>query len=144
MAVRTIHFNDSQFNKAAPANLFEPPEYIRLLRLHFAKGKRSDAISTEYRHLDRSSFWRSEFHRIEDKAKDLEDENTDLRMEVERLRAETGTKRKRKISNRSEVDRAERKKRRIVVLPVKVVEMPLEHAGEQELGAKGEMGKWKT
>lgn len=127
---------------AAFANLHESLEYIRLLRLHFAKGKRSDAVSTEYHHLDRSAFWKSEFWRMQDKTRDLEDENTDLRIEVERLRAETGTKRKRKISDRNEGNLGGRKKRKIVVLPVKVVEMPLEHAGEQELAANGDLSKF--
>lgn len=79
---------------------------------------------------------------MQDKTRDLEDENTDLRMQVERLRAETGGKRKRKISNRREVDLREKKKRRIVVLPVKVVEMPFEHAVEQELAANGDLSKF--
>lgn len=41
-------------------------EYIRLLRQHVAKGRRENAISSVYRHLDRSSFWRSEYERLKD------------------------------------------------------------------------------
>ncbi|TKA66276.1 hypothetical protein B0A55_09524 [Friedmanniomyces simplex] len=61
--------------------------YIRLLRQHIAQGRRDNAISSAYRHLDRSSHWRSEYERAKDALQIAESETVELRMEVERLKA---------------------------------------------------------
>lgn len=38
-------------------------EYISLLNRHVAKGRRENALSAAYRHLDRSAYWRAECER---------------------------------------------------------------------------------
>ncbi|KAK4546368.1 hypothetical protein LTR36_002045 [Oleoguttula mirabilis] len=79
-------------------------EYIRLLRQHVAKGRRENAISSVYRHLDRSSFWRSEYERLKDALQAAEGESVDLRREVDTLKAKvenarpvTTTKKRKKV-----------------------------------------------
>ncbi|KAF2773082.1 hypothetical protein EJ03DRAFT_348133 [Teratosphaeria nubilosa] len=62
-------------------------EYVRLFLQHVAKGRRENAISSVYRHLDRSSYWRSEYERLGDALKASEAEVVDLRREVEALKA---------------------------------------------------------
>ncbi|KAK5136925.1 hypothetical protein LTR08_001432 [Meristemomyces frigidus] len=62
-------------------------EYIRLLCLHVAKGRRENAISSVYRHLDRSAYWRAEYERVKDAVREAEAESVDLKREVEVLKA---------------------------------------------------------
>ncbi|KAK5113753.1 hypothetical protein LTR85_010770 [Meristemomyces frigidus] len=62
-------------------------EYIRLLCQHVAKGRRENAISSVYRHLDRSSFWRSEYERLKETLLAAEGESVDLRREIDTLKA---------------------------------------------------------
>ena len=62
-------------------------EYIQHLRQHVAKGRRENAISSAYRHLDRSSYWRSEYERLQDALKAADDDKLDLKREVDGLKA---------------------------------------------------------
>ena len=62
------------------------PDYISLLRQHIARGRRENALSTAYRHLDRSSYWRSEYERTKVALKVGESETLDLRLEVDALK----------------------------------------------------------
>nr|POF18638.1 hypothetical protein CFP56_62146 [Quercus suber] len=68
---------------ALPPDLTLLPEYIALLRRHIAKGRRENAISAAYRHLDRSAFWRSESERLRDVCAAKEDEIFRLNQELE-------------------------------------------------------------
>ncbi|EME86135.1 uncharacterized protein MYCFIDRAFT_82074 [Pseudocercospora fijiensis CIRAD86] len=61
-------------------------EYIRLLRQHIAQGRRENALSSVYRHLDRSAFWRSEFERTKDALHASESQAVDLQLEIEKLK----------------------------------------------------------
>lgn len=70
----------------------KPPEltmcqYIRHLRRHVSKGRRENALSSTYRHLDRSAFWRSEHDRATSALKASEQEAVQLRLEIETLKA---------------------------------------------------------
>lgn len=62
------------------------PEYLQILRLHIAKGRRSDALSSSHRHLDRSSLWSSEYERMKDANEAAEKKLADLKLENERLK----------------------------------------------------------
>lgn len=62
-------------------------EYIRLLRLHIAKGSRAGAVSSTYQHLDRSAYWRSESERMQSTLKNTQDEVVDLQREIGILKA---------------------------------------------------------
>nr|POF13941.1 hypothetical protein CFP56_02965 [Quercus suber] len=66
-------------------------EYISLLRRHVAKGRRENTLSSAYRHLDRSSFWRSEFERTRDALSAKEGEVFHLHQELETLRSQLCT-----------------------------------------------------
>ena len=66
-------------------------EYIELLRQHIAKGRREDALSSVHRHLDRSSFWHSEYKRVSDLLQSSEAERIDLKLEIDRLKAKAET-----------------------------------------------------
>lgn len=75
-----------QFRHPLETSFIASTEYIRLLRQHIAKGRRENAISSAHRHLDRSSYWRSEYERVKHALQIAEGEAVDLRMEVERLK----------------------------------------------------------
>lgn len=66
-------------------------EYIALLRQHVAKGLRENAISSLHRHLDRSSFWRAEFERVNKEKTVAQDEVIDLEREIQTLKAKIET-----------------------------------------------------
>lgn len=57
-----------------------------MLRQHIAKGRRSDALSSSHRHLDRSSHWRSEYERMKDANEAAEKNLADLKVENEKLK----------------------------------------------------------
>ncbi|CAK4030157.1 Hypothetical predicted protein [Lecanosticta acicola] len=122
-------------------------EYIRLLKLHIAKGRRQDAVSTVHRHLDRSAFWRSEYERMKDSFKSVEDEATDLRREIVVLKSELNAakpasstkKRKKGVEEDTPLPRPA-KKGRIIALPVKTILMPFDHPSEIELSESGQIG----
>lgn len=61
-------------------------EYITILRQHIAKGRRENALSVVYRHLDRSSYWRSECERTEAKLKAAEADRVEALAETEALK----------------------------------------------------------
>lgn len=63
------------------------PEYLSLIRQHIAKGRRENALSTVYRHLDRSAFWRTECERANASLQAAQDRETDALKEVELLRS---------------------------------------------------------
>ena len=62
-------------------------DYIQLLRRHIANGPRGNAISTTFRHLDRSSYWRSECERAKETLKSAEGENAELQRQIAALKA---------------------------------------------------------
>lgn len=66
-------------------------EYLRIIAQHFAKGRRADALSSTYHHLDRSSWWRSEYERQKRATTVAEEEVLDLKLEVDRLKAKIET-----------------------------------------------------
>ncbi|KAK3679977.1 hypothetical protein LTR78_000354 [Recurvomyces mirabilis] len=63
-------------------------EYIRLLRQHIAKGRRENAISSVYRHLDRSSYWRGQYECTKDALRASEGSFVDLQREIEHLKSQ--------------------------------------------------------
>jgi len=71
--------------KSKPAEL-AISEYLALLRQHIAKGRRENALSAVYRHLDRSAYWRAEHDRIKSQLKAAEDAKTDAMRETEALK----------------------------------------------------------
>jgi hypothetical protein len=81
-----------------------PPEYITLLTRHVAKGRRENALSAAYRHLDRSAYWRAECERAKTDCRAAEEAKLDALREVDLLKSKlefaktaaiTGSKRKR-------------------------------------------------
>ncbi|KAK3721561.1 hypothetical protein LTR37_003117 [Vermiconidia calcicola] len=83
---RTIAFAVSVVLSKPEELTVRDEEYIQLLRQHVAKGRRENAISSVYRHLDGSSYWRSEYERVKDAMKAAEGENADLKRQMEDLR----------------------------------------------------------
>jgi len=63
------------------------PKYLSLLRQHIAKGRRENALSAVYRHLDRSAYWRSECERMDASRQAAEARETDALREVDLLKA---------------------------------------------------------
>jgi hypothetical protein len=81
-----------------------PPEYIALLTRHVAKGRRENALSAAYRHLDRSAYWRAECERAKTDCRAAEEAKLDALREVDLLKSKlefaktaaiAGSKRKR-------------------------------------------------
>ncbi|KAH9829204.1 mitochondrial large ribosomal subunit YmL35 [Teratosphaeria destructans] len=72
--------------RSKPANM-KINDYVRLFLQHVAKGRRENAISSVYRHLDLSSYWRSQYERLGDALEASEAEVVDLRREVEALKS---------------------------------------------------------
>lgn len=78
-------------------------EYISLLNRHVAKGRRENALSAAYRHLDRSAYWRAECERAKADYRAAEEARIDALRVVDTLKARLeaaksaggGTKRKR-------------------------------------------------
>ncbi|EME47515.1 hypothetical protein DOTSEDRAFT_50899 [Dothistroma septosporum NZE10] len=58
-------------------------EYIRLLKQHVAKGRRDRTISSQHRHLDRSSYWRSEAERMKAQVKAWESHAINLQKQLD-------------------------------------------------------------
>ncbi|KXT04616.1 hypothetical protein AC578_8652 [Pseudocercospora eumusae] len=86
-------------------------EYIRLLRQHIAQGRRENALSSVYRHLDRSAFWRSEFDRMKGALQASESQAVDLQLEIEKLKT--------KVEHlKSSAPAKKRKKQDIDTIPV--------------------------
>jgi hypothetical protein len=63
-------------------------EYTEILRQHGTKGRRDQALSSTYRHLDRSSYWRSEYERMKDACKTAEGSVLGLKLENDSLKQE--------------------------------------------------------
>ncbi|KAK4565633.1 hypothetical protein LTR86_003481 [Recurvomyces mirabilis] len=63
-------------------------EYIRLLRQHIAKGRRENAISSVYQHLDRSSYWRGQYECTKDALRASEGSSVDLQRDIEKLKSQ--------------------------------------------------------
>ncbi|RMY44038.1 hypothetical protein D0865_10827 [Hortaea werneckii] len=68
-------------------------EYIRLLQQHIAQGSRAQALSSVHRHLDRSSWWRSEYERTKEALTAARDQTVDVQKEVEVLNGKLETAR---------------------------------------------------
>ncbi|KAK5167829.1 uncharacterized protein LTR77_007528 [Saxophila tyrrhenica] len=79
-------------------------EYIQLLRQHVAKGRRENALSSAYRHLDRSSYWRAEFERMKAALESVEGENVDLKREVDGLKEKVASAKQGPVKKRKRVD----------------------------------------
>jgi hypothetical protein len=62
-------------------------EYISLLTRHVAKGRRENALSAAYRHLDRSAYWRAECERAKADCRSAEEARLEALREVDLLKA---------------------------------------------------------
>jgi hypothetical protein len=62
-------------------------EYISLLTRHVAKGRRENALSAAYRHLDRSAYWRAECERAKADCRSAEKARLEALREVDLLKA---------------------------------------------------------
>jgi hypothetical protein len=62
-------------------------EYISLLTRHVAKGRRENALSAAYRHLDRSAYWRAECERAKADCRSAEEARLGALREVDLLKA---------------------------------------------------------
>lgn len=67
-------------------------EYISLLTRHVAKGRRENALSTAYRHLDRSAYWRAECERIKEDSRIAQEERLEALREIDSLKTKLGCK----------------------------------------------------
>ncbi|KAI7164624.1 sure-like protein [Hortaea werneckii] len=81
----------ANFMHVEPSDL--STEYIRLLQQHIAQGSRAQALSSVHRHLDRSSWWRSEYERTKEALTAARDQTVDLQKEVEVLKGKLETAR---------------------------------------------------
>ncbi|GAB7334415.1 hypothetical protein MBLNU13_g06421t1 [Cladosporium sp. NU13] len=82
---RTIAFAAAIIS-SKPADL-TVREYISLLTRHVAKGRRENALSVAYRHLDRSAYWRAECERAKADCRTAEEARLEALREVELLKA---------------------------------------------------------
>lgn len=62
-------------------------EYISLLTRHVAKGRRENALSVAYRHLDRSAYWRAECERAKADCRFAEEARLEALRDAELLKA---------------------------------------------------------
>ena len=62
-------------------------EYISLLTRHVAKGRRENALSVAYRHLDRSAYWRAECERAKADRRSAEEARLEALREVDLLKS---------------------------------------------------------
>ena len=62
-------------------------EYISLLTRHVAKGRRENAFSVAYRHLDRSAYWRAECERAKADCRSAEEARLAALRDVDLLKA---------------------------------------------------------
>lgn len=69
------------------ANTYWLLEYITLLLRHVAKGRRENALSVAYRHLDCSAYWRAECERAKEDCRSAEQARVDALREVDSLKA---------------------------------------------------------
>ncbi|PIA99657.1 hypothetical protein CB0940_02433 [Cercospora beticola] len=85
---------------------YKPPElkYIKLLRQHIAKGRRENALSSVYSHLDRSAYWRSEAERGRAALRSAEKEAIDLRREIATLKGKLDNRPSSPVKKRKKVD----------------------------------------
>lgn len=61
-------------------------EYISLLNRHVAKGRRENALSAAYRHLDRSAYWRAECERAKADYRAAEEARIEALREVDSMK----------------------------------------------------------
>lgn len=103
-------------------------------------------MSSAYRHLDRSSYWRAEFERMKAAVDTLEGENVDLRRQVQGLKEKAGSvepvtrkKRKRKDQDVVPVPKSPKKMKKAPGV-TKEPELPFifdEHLSVTGLGEAG-------
>ncbi|KXT15575.1 hypothetical protein AC579_9963 [Pseudocercospora musae] len=131
----------------------KPPEltvaqYIRLLRQHIAKGRKENALSSAYRHLDRSSFWRSEFDRMKGALQASESQAVHLQLEIEKLKTKVEhlkssaptKKRKKQDIDTIPVPRSPKRPKR-ESSPPRALSAALDFSIEAEYHDAGELGK---
>ncbi|KAI5357849.1 hypothetical protein Slin14017_G118620 [Septoria linicola] len=141
---RTIAFAVSVVRSKPPELSIE--EYIKLLRQHIAKGRRENALSTVYSHLDRSAYWRAEADRVKAGLKAAEKETIGLRQEVAVLKSKLDNrpssptkKRKKPDEDIILVPRSPKKSKR-AGSPERIVQPPLDHVTDVEFSQAGEIG----
>jgi hypothetical protein len=97
LSAQSIHTHHDQLTPPTP-------EYITLLTRHVATGRRENALSAAYRHLDRSAYWRAECERAKTDLRAAEEAKLDALREVDVLKSKleiakmamvAGSKRKR-------------------------------------------------
>lgn len=123
-------------------------EYIRLLRQHIAQGRRENALSSVYRHLDRSAFWRSEFDRMKNALQASEAQAVDLQLEIEKLKTKVEhlksnaptKKRKKQDIDTIPVPRSPKRPKR-ESSPPRALSAAVDFSFEAEYHDAGELGK---
>lgn len=116
------------------------------MRQHIANGRRENALSSVYSHLDRSAYWRSEADRVKAGLQAAEDEALRLRQEVASLKnklenrpASLVKKRKKPDEDVILVPRSPKKSRR-AGSPERVVQTALGEVIDVEFSQAGEIG----
>ncbi|KAM3422631.1 hypothetical protein BST61_g120 [Cercospora zeina] len=156
---------NSELSQALPARLpskkaiafamtvvrYKPPElsvheYIKLLRQHIAKGRRENALSSVYCHLDRSAFWRSEAERGRAALRSAENEAIDLRREIVALKSKLDNRPASPVKKRKKVDpdvilvpRSPKKAKR-ATSPLRIGQMVVDLSTDEEFSQAGKFG----
>jgi len=123
-------------------------DYIKLLRQHIAPGRRENALSSVYSHLDRSAYWRSraelvkvDLERAQDKAVDMRREIATLKRKLEERPPNPIKKRKRHDEDVVLVPRSPRKNKR-ATSPDRGMQLTVEHPTDAEFSQAGEFGAY--
>lgn len=127
---------------------YSDADYIKLLRQHIAPGRRENALSSVYSHLDRSAYWRSraelvkvDLERAQDEAVDMRREITTLKRKLEERPPNPIKKRKRHDENVILVPRSPRKNKR-ATSPDRGMQLTVEHPTDAEFSQAGEFGAY--
>lgn len=123
-------------------------EYIKLLRQHIAKGRRENALSSVYSHLDRSAYWRSEAERGRAALRSAEKEAIDLRREIATLKGKLDDRPSSPVKKRKKVDtdvvlvpRSPKKTKR-AASPMRSGPLVTDLTIEEEYSQAGEIGQF--
>ncbi|EMF15929.1 uncharacterized protein SEPMUDRAFT_38996 [Sphaerulina musiva SO2202] len=145
---KTIAFAVSVVKSKPPELSIE--DYIKLLRQHIAPGRRENALSSVYSHLDRSAYWRSraelvkvDLERAQDKAVDMRREIATLKRKLEERPPNPIKKRKRHDEDVVLVPRSPRKNKR-ATSPDRGMQLTVEHPTDAEFSQAGEFGAKAT
>ncbi|KAF2209199.1 hypothetical protein CERZMDRAFT_87171 [Cercospora zeae-maydis SCOH1-5] len=131
---------------------YKPPElsiheYIKLLRQHIAKGRRENALSSVYSHLDRSAFWRSEAERGRAALRSAENEAVDLRREIAALKGKLDNRPSSPVKKRKKIDQdvilvpRSPKKAKRAASPLRSAQMVVDLSTEEDFSQAGNIGQ---